>query len=112
MMNLRIAALSLIVSLSVILAGQQDSLVNLARQKFVRSLADELCEEVPFDDSGAVDSYYGEPERDYSSVDCSASYYKCPYDGSEGCKTITTGDCNYYTGEVCTYTTYFDDFVG
>lgn len=97
-------------SLAAIYAGQSKNSVELARQKFVRGLDEKICIDVP--DGDTYNSYYGKLEKDYALADCDETYYKCPNDDSEGCRTIYSGDCNYYRGESCSYTTYFDDFIG
>ena len=110
MNKLNIAGIALVVSIATIFVGEQQSQVNLALTRFGRSLAAEVCEDMVLDDY-SYNSYYQTEEVDYTLQPCDAEYYKCPKDGSEGCKTITTNECNYYTDQYCTYTTYFDDVV-
>ena len=105
-----IAGIALAASIATIFVGEQQSLVDLALQRFGRDLAAEVCQDMVIDDY-SYNSYYQNTEANYDSQPCDADYYKCSSDGSEGCKTITTNECNYYTDEYCTYTTYFDDVV-
>ena len=73
----------------------------------MRELNKEVCE--------PADVYYdyneGYTQPIMSTVDCEETYEKCAADGSgiDGCRTITSGVCDYYNGYSCTYTTYFDD---
>ena len=45
-------------------------------------------------------------------MDCDETYYKCPSDDSEACRTVYSGICDDYNGYSCTYTTYFEDPIG
>jgi len=89
MKQLNIAGIALVVSIATIFVGEQQSLVNLALQRFGRDLAANVCEEMFIVDY-TYNSYYQTEETDYGSQPCDEDYYKCPNDGSEGCKTITT----------------------
>ena len=71
-------------------------------------LADEDCTKSP--------TYYdygeGYTQNIMDDMDCDENYYKCLADNSEFCRTVYSGECDYYLGYSCTYTTYFDDPIG
>ena len=91
-----IAGIALVASIATIFVGEQQSLVDLSLTRFGRNLASEVCEDMILTDY-TYNSYYQREDVDYDLMPCDEDYYKCPKDGSEGCKTITTNECNYYT---------------
>lgn len=66
---------------------------------------DENC--IPATDY-TYNDYYQRQEPDFTYVSDCGSYYKCPKDNSEGCRTISV-EC---VSELCQKITYFDDFIG